>query len=433
MNLLHANDRPGAYPPSLYAACTPRLAPCPPLAGTVRADVCVIGGGFTGLSAALGLAQRGYSVRLLEAQRLGFGASGRNGGQVGSGQRMDQRELESRVGLDDARKLWALAEDAKAEVKTLTATQGMACDWHDGVAHVARSPQAASHEAQLAEHLAQHYDYTAIEVLDRSGATHETGATGFAGGVIDWGAGHLNPLAFALGLARAAQAAGAVLHETSEVTALGTGPRRIVKTATGNVDAEHVILACNGYLGKLHSPTAARVMPINNFIIATDPLDDFPEVLPRGIAVADDKFVVNYWRRSADGRLIFGGGETYGYRFPADIAAMVRPLMLKLYPQLAPVRISHAWGGTLAITRSRLPHFARPEPGLYTASGYSGHGVALATLAGKLMAEAISGDAERFDVMSRLPSPAFPGGASLRPSLLVLAMTWFALRDRLGL
>lgn len=433
MNLLHANDRPGTYPSSLYAANTPRLAPCQPLTGTVRADICIVGGGFTGLSAALALAERGYSVRLLEAQRIGFGASGRNGGQVGSGQRMDQRDLEHRVGMDDARKLWALAEDAKTEVKTQIAAHAMDCDWKDGVAHVARAPQAAAHEAQLAEHLAQHYGYTATEVLDRDGAAYETGATGFAGGVIDWGAGHLNPLAFALGLARAAQAAGAILHETSEVTALGRGPRRTVTTTAGAVEADHVILACNGYLGRLHGPTAARVMPINNFIIATEPLHDFPDVLPRGIAVADDKFVVNYWRRSADGRLIFGGGETYGYRFPADIASMVRPLMLKLYPQLAPVRISHAWGGTLAITRSRLPHFARPEPGLYTASGYSGHGVALATLAGKLMAEAISGDAERFDVMSRLPSPAFPGGPAMRSPLLVMAMTWFALRDRLGL
>ena len=433
MNLLHANDRAGAYPPSLYAAQTPPLPPCAPLSGATTADVCVVGGGYTGLSAALHLAQRGLSVRLLEAQRLGFGASGRNGGQVGSGQRVDQQTLETRVGMDAARQLWALGEDAKALVKSLIAAHAIACDWRCGVVHLARSAGAAAAERDHANHLARTYGYDATEVLDRSGAARATGARGFAGGVIDWGAGHLNPLAFALGIARAAQAAGAVLHERSEVTALAPGARWQVTTADGRVTADHVILACNGYLGRLHAPTAARVMPINNFIVATDPLDAFPEVLPQDIAAADDRFVVNYWRRSADNRLVFGGGETYGYRFPRDIAALVRPRLMALYPQLADLPIAHAWGGTLAITRSRLPFVARPEPGLYSAGGYSGHGVALATLAGQLMAEAVAGDAARFDVMARLPSPAFPGGPALRTPLLVLAMTWFALRDRLGI
>ena len=432
MNLLHANDRPGAYPPSLYAVQTPQMPPCPPLQGAVAADVCVIGAGYTGLSAALHLAQRGLSVRLLEAQRLGFGASGRNGGQVGSGQRVDQQTLEARFGADAAQRLWALGEDAKALVKTLVADHAIACDWRDGVAHLARSAGAAAAERDHAAHLERTYGYDRLEPLDRAGAMRATGAQGFAGGVIDWGAGHLNPLAFALGIAHAAQAAGAVLHERSEVTGLARGTRWEVTTTGGRITADHVILACNGYLGRLHGATAARVMPINNFIVATDPLDAFPEVLPQDIAAADDRFVVNYWRRSADNRLVFGGGETYGYRFPADIAALVRPRLAALYPQLADLPIAHAWGGTLAITRSRLPYVARPEPGLYTAGGYSGHGVALATLTGQLIAEAVAGDAGRFDVMARLPSLAFPGGPALRTPLLVLAMTWFALRDRLG-
>lgn len=432
MNLLHANDRAGAYPPSLYAAQTRPLPPCPPLQGNVEADVCVVGGGYTGLSAALHLAERGLSVRLLEAQRLGFGASGRNGGQVGSGQRVDQQALEAQFGPDAARRLWDLAEDAKGLVRSLIADHAIACNWRDGVVHVARSDRVARAEHAHADHLACVYGYDRTEPLNRAGAARATGARGFAGGVVDWGAGHLNPLAFALGIARAAQAAGAVLHERAEVTGLHRGARWTVTTADGVVAADHVILACNGYLGRLHGPTAARVMPINNFIVATDPLDDFPEVLPEGIAAADDRFVVNYWRRSADNRLVFGGGETYGYRFPADIAAIVRPRLTALYPQLADLPIAHAWGGTLAITRSRLPYVARPEPGLYSAGGYSGHGVALATLAGQLMAEAVTGDAGRFDVMARLPSPPFPGGPALRNPLLVLAMTWFALRDRLG-
>ncbi len=433
MNLLHANDRAGTYPPSLYAARAGDVPRCPPLDGDARADVCVVGGGYTGLSAALHLARAGLSVRLLEAQRIGFGASGRNGGQVGSGQRVDQQALEARFGADHARQLWDLGEDAKALVKSLIADHAIACDWRDGVAHLARSDAAAAAERAHAEHLARAYGYDRAEPLDRAGAAAATGARGFAGGVIDWGAGHLDPLAFALGIARAGRDAGAVLHEGAEVTGLSRDAGWQVTTARGTVQADHVILACNGYLGRLHGPTAARVMPINNFIVATDPLTDFPEVLPSGIAAADDRFVVNYWRRSADDRLVFGGGESYGYRFPADIAALVRPRLVALYPQLAGLPIAHAWGGTLAITRTRLPYLARPEPGLYTAGGYSGHGVALATLMGQVMAEAVAGDAGRFDVMARLPSPAFPGGPALRSPLLVLAMTWFALRDRIGI
>jgi len=432
MNLLHANDRDGEYPPSLYAARAGAVPTRPPLEGDARADVCVVGGGYTGLSAALHLARAGLSVRMLEAQRIGFGASGRNGGQVGSGQRVDQQTLETRCGADHARRLWGLGEDAKALVKRLIADHAIPCDWHDGIAYLARSDRAARAEHAHADHLARVYGYDRLEPLDRAGAARATGARGFAGGVIDFGAGHLDPLAFALGIARAADTTGAVLHEGSEVTGLRRGPRWSVTTAGGRVEADHVILACNGYLGRLHGPTAARVMPINNFIVATDPLDDVPEVLPDGIAAADDRFVVNYWRRSADNRLVFGGGETYGFRFPADIAALVRPRLAALYPQLADLPIAHAWGGTLAITRTRLPYLARPEPGLYTAGGYSGHGVALATLAGQLMAEAVAGDAGRFDVMARLPCPPFPGGPALRSPLLVLAMTWFALRDRLG-
>jgi gamma-glutamylputrescine oxidase len=432
MNLLHANDRAGEYPPSLYAARAGDVPRHPALDGDARADVCVVGGGYTGLSAALHLARAGLSVRLLEAQRIGFGASGRNGGQVGSGQRVDQQTLEARLGADHARQLWDLGEDAKALVKRLIADHAIPCDWRDGVVHLARSERAARAERAHAGHLAHVYGYDRLEPLDQAGAAKATGGRGFAGGVIDHGAGHLDPLAFALGIARAAQAAGTVLHEASEVTGLHRAAHWEVTTAQGKVAADHVILACNGYLGGLHGPTAARVMPINNFIVATDPLDDFPDVLPDGIAAADDRFVVNYWRRSADDRLVFGGGETYGYRFPSDIAAMVRPRLAEIYPQLAGIGIAHAWGGTLAITRSRLPHLARPEPGLYTTGGYSGHGIALATLAGQLMAEAIAGDAGRFDVMARLPSPAFPGGPALRSPLLMLAMTWFALRDRLG-
>ena len=433
MNLLHANDRPGHYPPSWYAATATPLAPCPALAGPVRADVCIVGGGFTGLSAALHLAERGLSVVLLEAHRAGFGASGRNGGQVGSGQRLDQDVLEAMAGREDARRLWQLAEEAKQLVRDLIARHAMPVTFHPGIAHACWRQGEVDHARAYAERLSRDYGYDRVQPLDRAQMAELTGSEAFAGGDIDHGAGHIHPLNFALGLARAAAAAGARIFEQSEVTAVTPGRPNRVETAQGTVMADHVILACNGYLGRLYPEVAARVMPINNFIIATEPLGAAGEsILPGNPAVADTKFVVNYWRKSEDGRLLFGGGETYGYRFPADIPALVLKPMLEIYPQLRGVKVDHAWGGTLAITMSRMPCFFR-QGTILSASGYSGHGVALATLAGRLMSEAIAGQTGGFDLMARLPLPRFPGGPGLRTPLLVLAMTWYALRDRLGI
>ena len=248
------------------------------------------------------------------------------------------------------------------------------------------------------------------------------------------GAAHLHPLNYALGLARACEAAGVRFFEGTHVHHIAEGSQRhTVRCDTGHVEAEHVILACNGYLGGLNRRVAARVMPINNFIAATEPLGaDAAKVLTRDIAVADSKFVVNYFRLSHDGRLLFGGGESYGYRFP-DIDKTVRKPLAEIFPHLRDVTFDYTWGGTLAITLKRLPFLARPGPRILSASGYSGHGVGTATHAGKLMADAIAGAAEGFDTLSRIPATPFPGGAMLRAPLLALAMTWYATRDRLGL
>lgn len=433
MNLLHSNDRPGRFPPSWYAATTESPAPFAPLEGETRADVCVIGAGFTGLSAALHLAGRGFDVVLIEAHRVGFGASGRNGGQLGSGQRIEQPAVERLVGRDDAAKLWALAEDAKALVKDLIARHGIDCDLRPGVAHLGFTRREAVDEQRYAEHLAARYGYEGIEKLDREAAQTLCPSPKYVGGTLDMGAAHLNPLAFAFGLARAARDAGVRIFEMSEVHRIDRGDPVTVRTGRGLVRADHVILACNGYLGGLDAGVAARVMPINNFVVATEPLGEAANrVLTRDVAVADTRFVINYFRLSPDKRLLFGGGESYGYRFPRDIAATVRKPMTEIFPHLADVRIDHAWGGTLAITMKRLPYLARLAPNMLNASGYSGHGLGTATHAGKLMADAIAGEAEGFDTMARIPTRPFPGGAGLRTPLLVLAMTWFSLRDRLG-
>jgi gamma-glutamylputrescine oxidase len=429
MDLLTANDRPGEYPASWYAATATPLPPFPALEGELTADVCVVGGGYTGLSAALHLAEAGYDVALVEAQRVGWGASGRNGGQVGTGMRQDQDWLEKAAGRERARAFWDLGLEAVALVRELVARHAIACDLRPGIIHAAHKAAHSPEYEAYAEKLARAYGYDAIDWLDRDAIAAALGTGVYHGGTRDRGAAHLHPLNYALGLARAAHAAGVRIHERSRVTSR-TGTR--IATATGAVRARHVILACNGY-GDFEPAVAARVMPINNFILATEPMD--PDraraLIPGGEAAADSRFVVNYWRLSADHRMIFGGGENYGYRFPADIAAKVRGPMLRVYPQLADLKVTHGWGGTLAITVNRMPAFQRLAPDVFSAAGYSGHGVAMATLAGKLIAEALRGTAERFDLFATLPQPAFPGGAALRWPLLVLAMSWYGLRDRL--
>jgi gamma-glutamylputrescine oxidase len=433
MDLLYSNDTRGAYPPSWYAATVEEMPPFASLQGQIKADVCVVGAGYTGLSAALHLAKTGRRVVLLDAQRVGFGASGRNGGQLGSGQRIDQTALEGMVGNDRARALWDMGEDAKALVKDLIHTHGIDCHLKPGVAWTGSTAKEAQELHSYAAHLQESYGYDEVEALDAEACHALCPSPDYKGGMIDWGAAHLHPLAYALGLARAAVKAGVVIYEGSRVTGIDHGTPATVHTDNGSVTADHVILGCNGYLSGLAPDVTARVMPINNFIIATEPLGArTKEVLSQDVAVADSRFVVNYFRLSHDGRLLFGGGESYGYRFPKDIASVVRKPMEIVFPHLKGVRVDYAWGGTLGITMKRFPYLARVAPNILSASGYSGHGVGTATHAGQLMALAIEGQEEGFDTMRCIPTPAFPGGGALRTPLLVLAMSWYALRDRLG-
>ena len=433
MNLLYSNDRRGEYPPSWYAATATPLGPFDPLKGAQKADVVVIGAGYTGLSAALHLAQAGRDVVLLDAQRVGFGASGRNGGQLGSGQRMEQDALEALMGEPEAAKLWELGEDAKGLVKSLIAEHNIDCDLKPGVAWTGSTEGDVHHLHDYAGLLATKYNYDQIEQLDHAALQSVCPSPDYRGGILDMGAAHLHPLNYVLGLARAAAAAGVRIHERSAVHHIDEGTPATMRTDAGHVVADHVILACNGYLGGLNRRVAARVMPINNFIVATEPLGDrIKDILPRDVAVADSRFVVNYFRLSDDGRLLFGGGESYGYRFPNDIAAKVRKPMSIIFPQMRDVKIDYAWGGTLGITMKRLPYLTRIGANMLSASGYSGHGVGTATHAGQLMARAIVGDGDGFDTMAAMPSTPFPGGPAMRSPLLMLAMSWYALRDRIG-
>lgn len=430
MDLLTANDRPGHYPESYYASVNAPLPPFAPLAGEVRADVCVIGGGFTGLSAALHLARAGYDVRLLEASRVGFGASGRNGGQVGTGQRVEQDALETMVGQDTARALWQVGLDAVDLVRDLAAQGNVPVS--DGIIHADHRAGDVAETHAYVDHLQRVYGYDRIAKLDAQALRERVGSPAYHGGAINHGGCHLDPLRYVLALARQAAAAGVTIHETSRVEQIDRGASVRVRTASGRVSASHVVLACNGYLGGLEPEVGRKVMPINNFIAVTEPLEKSmrDSLITGGHAVADGKFVVNYFRLQDD-RMVFGGSESYGYRFPADIAAKVRKPMLEIFPQLSEAKITHAWGGTLGITMNRMPHVTRIAGNILSASGFSGHGVAMGTMAGRIMAEAIGGQAERFDLMARVPTRGFPGGTRLRSPLLVLAMLWYSFRDRL--
>lgn len=418
---------------SYYAATANPAPERPPLRGTVDADVCIVGGGFTGTSSALHLAERGYRVVLVEAARVGWGASGRNGGEVFNGQRRSQKELEKWFGRDTALQLWNLGLEAVDLVTGRIRDHGIACDLKNGIVVAAAKPAHADDLRDTMEHLRSDYGYTGMRLLDREETAHMLGTDRYHGGVLDTGCWHLHPLNYVLGLAAAAEKAGAVIHEQSRAVSLVHGDPAVVKTAEGEVRAEFVVLACDTYLGDLDRRVDATNMPINNFMIATEPFTEAAarRLIPDDVAVADTKFVINYWRFSADHRLIFGGGETYSSKFPTDIPGFVRRYLLKIYPQLRDVRIDYGWGGTIGITLRRLPHFGRIAPNVLFAQGYSGQGVALASLAGKLIAEAVAGTAERFDVMASLPAPPFPGGRLLRYPLMVLGMLYYSLRDRL--
>ncbi len=433
MDLLDINDRPGAYPPSLYAHAATPLPRFPAADGDISCDVAVVGGGFTGLSTAWHLARRGYDVALLEASRVGFGASGRNGGQVGQGQRVEQDELEAMVGRDHARALWDIANQSVDLLREIAARDEVHATFHPGIIHAAHRARDVPGYAAYARKLRDDYGYDRIRALDREELRALVTSPAYHGGTLDTGAGHIDPLELALGLARLATGAGARIFESSRVLRIDAGdPARLI-TEDAQVTARHVVLGCNGYLGRLVPRVAARVMPINNYVVATDPLgpDRQEEIIRHNHAVADSKFVVNYFRFSDDHRLLFGGTESYRYRFPRDIAGAVRRPLEEVFPQLEGVPITHAWGGTLGITMNRMPHFERIAGNILSLSGYSGHGVAMATLAGQIAAETIAGQAERFDVMASVPTPRFPGGATLRWPLLVLAMAWYSLRDRL--
>ncbi len=431
-------DAAGDAGDSYYLATTPPQAPRPPLAGSVSCDVAIVGGGLAGLSAALELARRGLSVRVLEARRVGHGASGRNGGQVIHGFACDQAVLEEQLGREGARAAWDLSIEALDLVRTRIAEHGIDCHWQAGYVCAATSRRKAAALQHWADGIEQRYDYR-LERLDARSIRGEVDSPRFHGGVRDPRSGHLHPLRYTLGIARAAEQAGSIVHEDTPVLALRHGSRTWLQTPRGNVTARQVLLAANVDTGTLEPRLRARIMPVGTYIACTQALP--PEVvqalLPGRAAVCDTRFVLDYFRTTADARLLFGGLVSYSTRPPRDLARSLGRRIALTFPQLGPVRIEYTWGGLVDITMNRAPDFGRlanagGAADVYYLQGFSGHGLALTGMAGRLVAEAMVADGSRFDLFCRIAHRPFPGGRWLRTPALVLGMAWYRLRDLLG-
>lgn len=404
----------------------------PAMDGSRTADVVIVGGGFTGLSAAAHLAKSGTNVVLIEAHRFGDGASGRNGGQLGTGQRGSLDEYEAEVGWTRAKALFDLAEEAKAHLLEFAAVNGIEIDFTPGQMSVAHKPRYVEDYRKYAEYMHERAGYRHISFMDREEASWRLGSTRYHGGIRDTGTGHIHPLKLVVGTARVAAEAGAHLFEQTRALKIGNkGSKVVVETPRGTITADKGFIATNAYIDELEPVTAAHVMPIGSFIGATVPLPADSPVLPGGESVDDSRFVVRYFRKSKDGRLLFGGREIYAVKDPKDIHIHIRRQITEIYPALKDVEITHGWGGFVGITMPRKPYVREVMPNVISAAGYSGHGVMLSNFMGKLYAETVSGNRDRLKLFEELDIPAFPGGRTFRAPLMFLALNWYALRDRI--
>ena len=420
-------------PHNYYTASAPMVAARTPLAGARHCDVAVVGGGIAGCSAALHLAELGYDVVLLEAERIGAGASGSSGAQLLPGYACGQASLRKLVGETAARSMWQVTAEALDLVRDRVARHRIDCELAWGQLQVALKPRQQAELEAAVESVRSQYGYGSVRMLDRSEVEARLATRRYCAGVLDTASGHCHPLKYTRGLAAAAEAAGATLHEGSRVTGIERGPVVMLSTAAGRVDARHVVLAGNAYLGGLVPELARKIMAVGTYIIATERLgaERAAALIRDNLAVSDVNFVLDYFRLSADHRLLFGGRVSYSGLDSRGIERPMRARMLKVFPQLRDSHIEYAWGGYVDISMNRAPHFGRLGTNVYFLQGFSGHGMALAGMAGRLAAEAVAGQVERFDLFSRIPHMDFPGGMALRRPALVLGVLWYRLRDLL--
>jgi gamma-glutamylputrescine oxidase len=416
---------------SWYEATAQRQAPQPALAGDVEADVCVVGGGIAGCSTALHLAERGYRVVLLEAERVGFGASGRSGGQLIPGYASGMAKLATQVGKTDARRLWDISVEGIELTRDLIDRHRIDCDLAWGHLHVGIKPRQRDELKEWQREQEDDYGYRKLRFLERDEVSQLIASKRYVAGLYDSGAGHLHPLRFTIGLGQAAIAAGVRLHENSRVVAIDRGPTVTIRTEGASVRAKYVALCANIGHNDLSQTLARKTIGIASYMVATKPLGEAraAALLRDNIAVADINWIIDYYRRSPDHRLLFGGRVSYSGIDPLGTARATRQRMLNVFPQLADAEIEYAWGGIIDISMSRAPNFGRLDPNIYYLQGFSGHGMVLTSIAGKIIAESIAGQAERFDIFAKLRHHDFPGGRLFRRPTLVMAMTWFRLRD----
>ena len=424
------------HAPSYYAASANPAPERPPLQGAVSTDVCVIGAGYTGLSAALHLAEAGFKVVVLEANKVGWGASGRNGGQIVHSYSRDVDVIEAKYGLDIARALGSMIFEGADILRSRVRDYRIACDLKDGGVYAATTPKKAE---QLHHHreLWQRWGHPGLHYFEGSAARAVVNSDRYSAVLVDPTGGHFHPLNLALGEAAAVESRGGVIHEGSKVVRIERSTenqRPMVHTEHGRVSAQFVVVAGNAYLGNLVPELAAKSMPCGTQVIATEPLGALAdELIPSDYCVEDTNFLLDYYRLSADKRLIYGGGVIYGARDPAHVERIIRPKLLKTFPQLKNVKIDYGWTGNFLLTLSRLPQFGRLNSQIYYAQGCSGHGITMTHLAGRLLSEAIRGQAERFDAFAKLPHLPFPGGRLFRVPATALGAWYYQLRDTLGI
>ncbi len=419
---------------SWYAASANDKSARPTLEGEMHADICVIGAGFTGMSAALELAEKGFSVIVLEGTRIGFGASGRNGGQIVNGYSRDLETIAGRYGQEKAVKLGEMSLEGGEIIRERVAKYGIGCDLVDGGFFAAFTQKQIQEMEANKTHWEKH-GHSGLEMVSKAEVSKYVKSDRYAGGMIDRFGGHIHPLNYVLGEAAAVEKLGGRIFENSRVIGVEKGTSPTVRTAHGKVTAKYVLVCGNAYLGKLLPEIGDRMMPVSSQVMATEPLDAglIESLLPANYCVEDANYILDYYRRTSDNRLLYGGGIGYGGSDPADLTSVIRPNMLKTFPQLKDVKIDFAWSGNFALTLTRIPHMGRLSENIYFSHGDSGHGVTTTQLLGRILAEIVSGQAGRFDVWSSLPNFPFPGGKTFRVPLTVLGAWWYGLRDKLGL
>ena len=421
------------HAPSYYAASAHPSAPRPPLQGSIEADICIVGAGYTGLNAGISLAEAGFKVVVLEQHQVGWGASGRNGGQIVHSYSRDIDVIESSLGKTLAEPLGRMMFEGAQILRERVATYGIQCDLKTGGVYAATS-QGKIHALKEQKKLWEQWGHKHLTLIeDKSAIRHVVNSERYEALLVDTTGGHFHPLNLALGEANALEQLGGVIHEHSGVTKIDRGAHAVVHTAQGKVKARFVIVACNAYIGDLEPTLAAKSMPCGTQVVATEPLGALgDELIPSDYCVEDNNFLLDYFRLSADKRLIFGGGVVYGARDPAHVESIIRPKMLRAFPQLEGKKIEFGWTGNFLLTLSRLPQMGRLSDNIYYSQGCSGHGVTFTHLAGRLLGEAIRGQAERFDAFGRLPHYPFPGGRHFRVPFTAMGALWYSLRDRLG-